>query len=289
MTALAPAAALAALLATAAEGGEGSPRPVAVALVSEVSGEATRATPRGEERLALFDRLEEGESITAGDGAALTVVFADGRRERLEERGRAQVERGGLQALEGSVARLPPVPAFVTLAPLVLSRPHASRAAAARIRAGPGPGPALAGLSPRGGAAVLPERAVLRLDPCPEAVEYRFEVEAEDGRPLFASSSAAPEVRLPPALLAPGSVYFWRVTARGPGGRPAAARALFRAASAAEVLAREGLAEEARAEGSLGALLAEVDRCLGLGPEVCAAAADAGTAAALGCPLRPTP
>jgi hypothetical protein len=260
-----------------------------VALVSEVSGEATRATPRGEEGLGLFDRLAEGETIAAAEAAAVTVVFAGGRRDRLEGRGRARVARDGLVAVEGSVAPLPAVPAFVTLAPLVLSRPHASRAAAARIRAGPDPAPALAGLGPRGGAVVLPERAALRLDPWPAAAEYRFEVEAEDGRPLFTASASLPGVRLPGALLAPGSVYFWRVTARGDGGRAASARALFRTASAAEAAAREGLARDARTEGSLAALLAEVDRCLGLGTEVCAAAADAPTAAALGCPPRPGP
>lgn len=244
------------LLAPAAGGEE------AVAIVAALAGGATVQNPGAAPRVArLFDWLPAGAVVVTSAASSLTLAFANGQRHRLGPSATATLGASGLTAHSGPVtplAPIPPLPRIPGLAPE--SRPGA-RAAAVRIR-----GRRIAGLYPRGEATVLPDEAVLSFAAVPGATGYRVEVESEGGAIVFQAEVASASVRVSPGVLAPGARYFWSVrTLRGPGP-PARGEAEFTALAAAVVEERAALrrALETAADPSSLALLAEIDRELGL-------------------------
>lgn len=200
---------------------------------------------------------------TVGESEA-ALVFFDGRRFVVEAASSAAIAMEGVRAEAGSVRRLEPIPAVADIPPL--ARPG-TRPGADRIRHEAGGGGAPFELYPRD-AALLADAAVLRFAPVPGVERYRVEVIDDRGAEVFIAETAAKAVDVPAGRLAPGSVYYWRVTSRERGFHGGA---FFVALSEAAAGARRRLTEQTtdRGDSRLDLLLAEVDRSLGLRREAC--------------------
>ncbi len=247
----------------------------AVALVCRIIGEAAVRriaadgavdAPVTEVRwqpLQLYDRLAPGSRIRTGAESTVTVVFFDGQRFVAEASSRALIVTGGARAEAGSVRRLESVPAMVEIPRLARPGRHA---AADRIRHEAVNGGQPFELYPRD-STLLADDAILRFTSVEGVGVYRIGVIDTGGREVFAAETEAKEIRIPEDKLAPGAVYYWRVSSpdRGLHGG-----AFFVTLSAETARARRRLAEQsAGGDPGLHLLSAEVDRGLGLRLEAC--------------------
>jgi hypothetical protein len=234
-------------------------RAAPVAIVSTLSGVATRIDPSGGRReVRRFDWLHVGSMVETTTESTLVLVFHDGRRWTLLPASSALVRSSGIEQRLGELRSLPP------LTPLPLgmtgSEGLGGRAAAVRIR-----GVQLLGLYPHDAVSTLPEATILRFTPVPAASRYHVEVEAEDGRVVFEADAIRGEITVPAVALQAGVRYHWRV--RSVGLEPAAyGRASFQTLVADKTIARAALRArlELEHDASSLALLAEIDRSLGL-------------------------
>lgn len=234
-----------------------TPKPVAwdfaepVALIYGIKGEATLTFPSKERQsLRLFDRLKEGMSVEVGRGSRLALAFADGLRYEMGDGSGATLGPAGFSSRTGPVRPLPSVP------PLPCLRPQP------RFRLDPA-------FRPRG-IPTLAEATTLRFKPV-EGRNYRIEVLGYQGKVVYAAKPTTSAVILPSGILQPGINYEWRVYAlEGSRNFPFADSAEhFSTLPLRTAEAREGLRRTVEAEGEIDslALLAEVDRCLGLQSE----------------------
>lgn len=234
-------------------------RAAPVAIVSTLSGVATRIDPSGGRReVRRFDWLHVGSLVETSTESTLVLVFHDGRRWTLLPSSSALVRSSGIEQRLGQLRSLPPL----TPLPLAMTGTEGlgGRPAAVRIR-----GVRLLGLYPHDAVSTLPEATTLRFTPVPAASRYHIEVEAEDGRVVFEADATRGEITVPAAALQAGSRYHWRV--RSVGLEPAAyGRASFQTLVADRAIARAALRARLELEHDAPslALLAEIDRSLGL-------------------------
>ncbi len=267
--------------AAAAPGGTAPAQGKPAALICWLLGEATVQTPGGDRLpLALFDRLSPGDVLRTARGAAVTLVFADGRRFTVEAESRVAVTAGGVAVETGALRPLAPVPALARLPRIAAEELPGQRPGAGRIRYARLGGDGFS-LEPRDEAAVLHDDATLVFSPVAGVEQYRVEVLDDAGEQLFAADTQATRLRLPAAVLRPGEPHYWRVSSGSGERRRLHGGAYFLALTGASTAARHELAEQARRDGDPGLrlLLAAVDRSLGLERSACDGLAGvAGTA-----------
>jgi hypothetical protein len=270
---------------SAVAGARSSMRPVA--LVFSLQGEATRKAPAQRWRpLRLFERLSAGTIVEVRPGSRLALAFANGHLYELGERSRATLGADDLAARSGPVRALPSAP-LLPVFPIAEEENAGGNCGATIVR-----GESIQGLYPCGGAATFAAATVLRFAPVDGAGKYRIEVQDLDGALVFATETTDSSVHLPSEVLQPGRSYSWKVRTverAGPVAEGGEARFVTLPARLAE--AREALRRSIAAMGDPAslALLAEVDRSLGLRREardelqaaLRAAPEDAGLAASL--------
>jgi CHAT domain-containing protein/Tfp pilus assembly protein PilF len=234
--------------------------PEPVAIVYSLAGTATLA----DRPLHRFDRLPAEAAVEVGPASHLALGFASGVRYELGEGARVTLGKTDLAQRAGLVKALPRVPPHLILAAISKEERPGARAGAVRIR-----GEEIEGLHPCRGAAVLANQAVLRFKPAESGGPYHVEVQDGEGRTMFQTDVEAPPVRVPGDVLRPGARYGWTVHTLGRPGPVAHAEADFVTLSADDTRAREALRATLEAEGTGDslALLAEIDRGLGMLPE----------------------
>ena len=234
--------------------------PEPVAIVYSLTGTAKLA----DRPLHRFDRLPAGTTVEVGPASRLALAFASGVRYELGEGARVRLGKTDLASRAGLVNALPRVPPFPILAAISKEDRPGARAGAVRIR-----GEEIDGLSPRDGAAAVSDETVLRFKPVESGGRYRVEVQDGEGRTVFQADVEALPVRVPGNVLRPGARYGWTVRTLGRPGPVAHAEADFVTLSADDAQVREALraALEAEGTGDSLALLAEIDRSLGMLPE----------------------
>lgn len=233
-----------------------------VALIYALTGEATLTVPGGgRQPLRLFDRLSVGTALEVGTSSRLAIAFANGRRYELGERSRATLGQSDLASRSGPVRPLPRVPPLPRILPIAEEEHPGPRPGAPLIRA-----ERITGLYPRDGAATLAAATTLRFEPVNGAGKYRIEVQDRQGNVVFATETTASSVGLSPKALQPGKRYDWTVRTIDRVGPVAQGEAGFVTLPARVAEEREALrkAVERLGDKELLALLAEVDRSLGL-------------------------
>jgi CHAT domain-containing protein/Tfp pilus assembly protein PilF len=242
------------------EGARNSAEPVA--LVYWLQGEATLTVPSEERRpLRLFDRLPAGTIVEVGPDSRLTLAFANGRRYELGERSRATLGPANLSLRSGPVRPLRPVPPLPRLLPIAEEEQPGLRAGAVRIRA-----ERITGLYPRRGAATLADATSLHFEPVDGAGKYQVEVHDRQGNVIFEAETVTSTVNISAGFLQPGVPYHWTVRTIERVGPVAKGEAGFVALPRKTAEAREALRRslEKAGDGASLALLAEVDRSLGM-------------------------
>ena len=256
-------ASLALLLVLRGGSALGQERESAVAIVSALTGTASVTVPRERKptRLSLFDRLSAGSAIEVGRGSTLTLVFSSGARYELGETATATAGLRSLTVSSGPVRDLEPVPPLPRLSPIAENARQAPRSGAVRIR-----GATIFPLYPDTGASTLADRTVLRFTAVPDASRYRVDVETESGKTVFQGETRSSTVSISPGILKPGVQYYWQVRTVDRIGQVARGAAEFVTLGAETARARAGLAAslELAGDASSLALMAEIDRSLGL-------------------------
>jgi hypothetical protein len=245
---------------SAAAAGRAPAKPVA--LVYSLAGRAELALSTKERRsLRLFDRLAAGTTLEVGPGSRLSLAFANGHRYELGPQSRAVLGPADLTARSGPVQALPAVPPLPGLVPIAEDENPGLRAGAVRVRT-----ERIAGLYPRHGTAALAGATVLRFAPVEGAGTYRIEVQDREGNIVFTTETEVFAVSLPARTLKPGLRYDWTVRTVNRVGPVAQGAEDFLTLSSSFSKAREKLrkAVEKEKDGGSLALLAEVDRGLGL-------------------------
>ncbi len=232
------------------------------ALVYQLRGEAALTVPSEERRpLRLFDRLPAGATVEAGPGSRLALAFANGRRYELGERSRATLGPENLSLRSGPVRSLPPVPPLPRLLPIAEEERPGLHAGAVRIRA-----ERIAGLYPHRGVTSLAGATKLRFEPVEGAGKYQIEIQDRQGNAVFAAETTSSAVNVAAGILQPGVRYDWTVRTIERVGPVIKGEAGFVTLPRQTAEAREALrkAVEASGDGASLALLAEVDRSLGM-------------------------
>jgi CHAT domain-containing protein/Tfp pilus assembly protein PilF len=237
-----------------------APPPEPVAIVYALTGTAKLSAPTARP-LHRFDRLPPGAAIEVGPASRLALAFTSGARYELGEGSRATLGKTDLTSRAGLVRGLPRVPSFPRLFALADDEQPGPRAGAVRIRS-----ERIGGLYPRHGASILADAAVLRFKPLENGGPYRVEIQNQEGQIVFRVDAEAPPVKVPSQVLLPGDRYGWTVRTLGRAGPVASGGADFVALSKDAARAREALhaALEKEGEGESLALLAEIDRSLGM-------------------------
>ncbi len=234
-----------------------------VAVVSAVSGDVAVTEPgRVRRTISRFDWLQEGSLLEVGAGSWVNLAFATGSCYEMGAAASARLMRGGFTETSGKIISLPSVPPLpqIQIAPPI----KADRGMAVRIR-----GTRVSGLYPAAGAAVLPDEAVLRYARVPGAETYRVEVEGQDGASVFRVETRSTTISVPSGVLEQETHYQWSVRTVGASGGLSGSGA--RGEAAFSTLSLDNLRSRARlrevlagSDGRSLALLAEVDRSLGL-------------------------
>lgn len=253
-----------AILALALATAGPAPTPVAdeaVAIVVSVHGSVRAEAPAAAARpLAALDWLRVGTTLAVDPAGGAVLALASGRRFELRPGVRARVGAEGLDVLAGDAFELPRVPPLPRLPALAADARPGIRAGALRVR-----GRRLAGLYPQD-AVTLADATTLVFEPLAGVSEYHVEIEDEEGESVFHAGVRGPEVVVSPGILRPGRRYAWSVRAATSSG-PARGEAAFATLDEPAASAREGLRRALAAatpDASALALLAEVDRGLGL-------------------------
>jgi hypothetical protein len=238
-----------------------TPEPKApVAIVYALSGEAFQGAP-GQPRhpIVLFDQLPAGADLDVEPGARLALAFASGKCWALGGGARATLGATDLGSRAGNVRRLPSVPPLPRLAPIRKDDHAGPRAGAVRIR-----GERIKGLYPGRGAKALASATVLRFRAAGGAERYRVEVQDEQGAIVVSTETTAPAVRVPAGILRPGASYHWVVRTLDLPGAAARGEADFPTLDRESAWRRERLRRAAAGRRELTALLAGIDRQLGV-------------------------
>jgi hypothetical protein len=262
-TVLATAVVLGALARCSVWGQESASKPIA-GLISELSGGASiRPTDgAGGGRAQRFDTIAVGAILEIGPQSRAVIVLSGGQRFELGPNARATIAEKHLTSTSGPIAELPPLPPLPRLVALDESRPKGPPGSV-RLR-----DTAISGLRPSHGV-TLAERTVLRFTPVRGASRYGAEIANEAGTRVFAAESTTPEVIVPAGVLEPEARYYWTVQTLDKLGAVARGASEFRTLSVQDARVRQALRRSLEAEGDGGALalVAEVDRRLGLHQE----------------------
>ena len=237
--------------------------PTAVAgLISELSGQASIGPGRSDlGKARRFDTLSDGQTLKMADHSRAVVVLAGGRRFELGSKARATVAADGLTATSGPIKELPSLPTLPKLAALDDSRPQGPPGAV-RLRA-----TEIAGLRPDH-AVIAREPVTFAFQPVKGASRYAVEIEDSQGRVVMRREVAATELTVAAGTLAPGAAYRWTVQTLDRAGGAARGASDFTTLSEEDGRQRDALRQSvASSGGGQEALLAEVDRRLGLYPE----------------------
>jgi hypothetical protein len=236
----------------------GASKPVAI--VYSLKGEAT--LPDASRRLLrLFDRLRAGTTLEVGPSSRLALAFGNGLRYELGEGSRVKLGAMNLASQTGPVHPLPRVPPLPRLDPIAKDDHPGPSAGAVPIR-----GERIMGLYPGHGATTLAGATVLRFEPVEAGGKYKVEVQDGQGNVIFEIETTASTVTLPAGLLRPGRRYDWMVRTVERAGPAAQGKEELVTLSAPVAEQREALRKALISEGDGAslALLAEVDRSLGL-------------------------
>lgn len=228
----------------------------AVAMIARAQGDIAVESRDGTREAARFERLAEGDRIRTGRGAEAMLVFRTGARVRLGESSRARIEGDQAIRLDGTLEQLPPVPPVPLVAPVSGA---GTTITAVRIRAG-----GLTLLSPVGDDVTLSGSTVLEFAPVATDA-YDVEIEGPSADVVHRIRTRQTRVTVPDGPLRPGTAYRWRVTARLATGFSLSGEGRFHTLASGAADARERLRQglpDGDADGL--ALLAEVDRTLGL-------------------------
>jgi len=250
-------------MSLSAEAREAAPEAVRpVAIVYSFAGEASFAPHHSVRRpLRLFDRFPAGASLEVGPGSRLALAFMNGRRYELGEGSRVTLGAADLASRNGPVRSLPPVSPLPRLAPIAPDDHPGPKAGAVRIRSD-----RIEGIYPGRGATALASAAVLCFRNVAGAGRYWIEVEDGQGAVVYSQETASTKLSLPADALRPGVSYHWSVRTVDRSGPLARGEAEFATLDAETAQAREmlRLLAEKTGDGELTALLAGVDRELGL-------------------------
>lgn len=246
-----------------------------VALIYALEGEAAlTAPPEKRKLLRLFDRLPARTLVEVGPDSRLALAFADGHRYEFGARSRAILGPADLSGQSGPVRPLPEVPPLPCLVPEFEVSFGANCLRWERVESLRDE--KIAGLHPHCGISILAGAITLRFEPIEGREIYRVElyehernvmVSMSQGDMVFAVETTTSAATLPLGILQPGLRYQW--TVRTLVGSLIKGEAEFIALPLQAAEAREALRRAVEKEGSTDslALLAEVDRCLGLLPE----------------------
>jgi hypothetical protein len=231
-----------------------------VAIVYALTGEAFEAAP-GQPRQTIdrFALLPAGAVLEVSPGAHLALAFASGKRWAIGGGARVTLGTVDLQSRTGDVRRLPAVPPLPRLAPIRADDHPGLSGGAVRIR-----GERIKGLYPGRGAAALAGATFLRFEPAESTERYKIEVQDRQGAEVFATVTAATKVRVPTSRLRPGGAYHWAVRTLDRPGAIARGEADFTALDRVSERRREALRRAVAGHRELTALLAVIDRQLGL-------------------------
>jgi len=245
----------------------------AVAMIARASGDITVESRAGVRVAVRFERMADGDVIRTERGAEAMLVFRTGARVRLGEASRARIDGEQAIRLDGTLETLPPVPPVPLVAPVSGA---GTTITAVRIRAG-----GLTLVSPVDDAATLAGSTVLEFAAA-ETDAYDVEVEGPDAAVVHRVRTLETRVIVPDGPLRPGTAYRWRVTARMATGFNLSGEGRFHTLASDAADAREKLRQGLPAgEADALALLAEVDRTLGLMEEALAGFRAARTAGAV--------
>jgi CHAT domain-containing protein/Tfp pilus assembly protein PilF len=245
----------------------------AVAVVVALDGRATASGhARAVRPLRRFDWLPAGIVVETASGARVVVVYSAGDRFAIKEKTKAVLEKTEPKVVSGEVERLAALPPLPRSVAFDADQAPGVRSGAVRIRTDAGT--AIDGLRPARGEATLAESTALRFTPRPGIARYQVEVEDERGATVFEQVVTASVATPGAGALAAGRRYHWRVHALDEPGTTSLGETDFRTLSLDEARARAALAAVARSDAEAFALLAAVDRRLGL------ARAEAPTASA---------
>ena len=233
------------------------------AIVSAITGTASLSVPprQREAALRLFEWVAPGSIIDVGRGSSVILVFASGARYQLGETAKVTLGTDSFASTFGPVRGLEPVPPLPRIAPIAESARPGPRSGVVRIRGG-----TIVDLYPGADAATLTESTVLRFTPVKDASRYQVELETESGTTVFQVQTQSPAVSISPGILKDGARYYWHVRTLDAIGQAARGSAEFvtLAADAARTRATLKASLEAAGDAASLALLAEVDRRLGL-------------------------
>jgi len=245
----------------------------ACAIVSSLSGTATRTSHRRTVALRLFDWLGADAVVRTDADTRVVLTLTSGKRYEIGEKADVTVTATVPKAAKGSVLELEPLPALPPVPVVDAQARPGARTGAVRVRGTEWP----ATLYPDEGAAVLADAVVLRFDAAAPEIAYRVEIEDEGGRAVHAADGTATVVTVPPHSLQPGASYHWTVRTLpklGPALRAQAEFVTLPAETARQLRAFE-LGIKAAGDTDSLALLAAVERGLGRTAEAQLALAEA--------------
>jgi hypothetical protein len=242
-----------------------------VAIVCFLSGKAFAKFDNKRTELRLFQRLMPGTILETESGSKVVLAFFTGDRYELGEKASGTLGRAGLGSKKGAVQKLSAVPTMIDIAPIARDEKPDTRLAAARVRWAGEAGKSISNLYPSDGAATVAQTALLHFDPVEGYEKYKVEVEDETGNGVFSLETTFTTVEISPGVLRGGASYYWRVRTLDTEKPALRGEALF--ATLSEENARRRAVFKAQADEtrdpSLLALLAELDRSLGLQREAC--------------------
>jgi hypothetical protein len=245
-----------------AAGGQ-QPKPASVAIVAALTGTAWVTIPgdRGATALRLFQWLPAKALIEVGKESGLTLVFSSGARYELGATAKVTAGTDAVASSSGPVRVVEAVPPLPRIAPIAAESRAGSRPGAVRIR-----GTTITRLYPDARATALADTTVLRFMPLPDASRYQVDVHTDFGASVFRTETQLPTVTIAPGVLKPGAKYHWEVRTLDRIGQAARGAAEFVTLDAEAVQARTTLKQSLEAAGDAAslALLAEIDRSLGL-------------------------
>jgi len=233
-----------------------------IAIVYSLAGKASLTSPGQARRpLRLFDRLPAGTIVELGLGSRLSLGFANGLRYELGERSRVALGAKDLAARSGPVRALPKVPPLPQLAPIAPNDNPGGGGGGVPIR-----GEGIMDLYPRDGVVTLASATVLQFKPLAGVVRYRISVQDRQGKMIFEVETPASAVTLAAGILQSGQSYEWMVRTVERAGPVAEGKEKLVTVSAEIAEKREALRKAliSEGDGASWALLAEVDRGLGL-------------------------
>jgi hypothetical protein len=227
-----------------------------VALI-EAAGKSTGA-------VHVFDWLPTASSVEVGSDSSVTLAFANGDRYEIGKNSKVLLSAKGPKLGRGTMRLLDHVAPIPRLALTAASNPPGARSGAIRLRGGKPRG--IDPMYPLTGTSALPDAVVLRFAPVSGVARYRVGIEDQAGRTIFETDTQSSQVAVPAGTLSAGSHYRWRVETLDSVTAAVCGESEFATLSAQAIEQRVSfkIAVETRGDAESLALLAAIDRSLGL-------------------------